>query len=52
MNIWSDEVKACVMSSMLRESVAATLENLYSSDLCNYRKITSALNLHNRTQQG
>ncbi|VEN42560.1 unnamed protein product [Callosobruchus maculatus] len=57
--------KACVLTSMLRNS-AAILENLCSSDLRDYDKITSALKLrfgdarltellhgelHNRTQQ-
>nr|CAH7729968.1 unnamed protein product [Callosobruchus chinensis]CAH7752472.1 unnamed protein product [Callosobruchus chinensis] len=54
------------MASMLRNSAAAILENLSSSDLRDYSKITSALKLrfrnahstellhgqlHNRTQQ-
>nr|CAH7717973.1 unnamed protein product [Callosobruchus chinensis] len=51
MNNWSDEEKACALTSMLRDSVAAILENLYSSDSRDYSKITSALILHNRTQQ-
>ncbi|VEN48518.1 unnamed protein product, partial [Callosobruchus maculatus] len=66
MNNWSNEEKACVLTSMLRDSAAAILENLCSSDLRDYDKITSALRLrfgdahliellhsqlHNRTQQ-
>ncbi|VEN55155.1 unnamed protein product, partial [Callosobruchus maculatus] len=66
MNNWSNEEKACVLTSMLRDSAAAILENLCSSDLRDYDKITSALKLrfgdahltellhgqlHNRTQQ-
>ncbi|VEN46538.1 unnamed protein product, partial [Callosobruchus maculatus] len=66
MNNWSSEEKACVLTSMLRDSAAAILENLCSSDLRDYDKITSALKLrfrdahltellhgqlHNRTQQ-
>ncbi|VEN62679.1 unnamed protein product, partial [Callosobruchus maculatus] len=65
-NNWSIEEKACVLTSMLRDSAAAILENLCSSDLRDYDKITSALKLrfgdahlaellhgqlHNRTQQ-
>ncbi|VEN52877.1 unnamed protein product [Callosobruchus maculatus] len=33
MNNWSNEEKACVLTSMLRDSAAAILENLCSSDL-------------------
>ncbi|VEN43331.1 unnamed protein product [Callosobruchus maculatus] len=66
MNNWSNEEKACVLTSMLSDSAAAVLENLCSSDLRDYDKITSALKLrfgdahltellhgqlHNRTQQ-
>nr|CAH7745577.1 unnamed protein product [Callosobruchus chinensis] len=66
MNNWSDEKKACALTSMLRDSAAAILENLSSSDLRDYSKITSTLKLrfadahltellhgqlHNRTQQ-
>ncbi|VEN46472.1 unnamed protein product [Callosobruchus maculatus] len=66
MNNWSNEEKACVLTSMLRDSAAAILENLCSSDLRDYDKITSALRLrfgdahltellhgqlHSRTQQ-
>ncbi|VEN55290.1 unnamed protein product, partial [Callosobruchus maculatus] len=65
-NNWSNEEKACVLTSMLRDSAAAILENLCSSDLRDFDKITSALKLrfgdahltellhgqlHNRTQQ-
>ncbi|VEN47044.1 unnamed protein product, partial [Callosobruchus maculatus] len=45
MNSWSNEEKACVLTSMLRDSAAAILENLCSSDLPDYDKITSALKL-------
>ncbi|VEN43500.1 unnamed protein product [Callosobruchus maculatus] len=45
MNNWSNEEKACVLTSMLRDSAAAILENLCSSDLRDYDKITSALKL-------
>ncbi|VEN64638.1 unnamed protein product, partial [Callosobruchus maculatus] len=45
MNNWSNEEKACVLTSMLRDSAAAILENLCSSDLRDYDKITSALRL-------
>nr|CAH7767043.1 unnamed protein product [Callosobruchus chinensis] len=45
MNNWSSEEKACLLTSMLRDFAAAILENLYSSDLPDYSKITSALNL-------
>ncbi|VEN54524.1 unnamed protein product, partial [Callosobruchus maculatus] len=66
MNNWSNEEKACVLTSMLRDSAAAILENLCASDLRDYDKIASALKLrfgdahltellhgqlHNRTQQ-
>ncbi|VEN44323.1 unnamed protein product [Callosobruchus maculatus] len=65
-NNWSNEEKACVLTSMLRDSAAAILENICLSDLRDYDKITSALKrrfedahltdllhgqLHNRTQQ-
>ncbi|VEN62378.1 unnamed protein product [Callosobruchus maculatus] len=43
MNNWSNEEKACVLTSMLRDSAAAILENLCASDLRDYDKITSAL---------
>nr|CAH7759942.1 unnamed protein product [Callosobruchus chinensis] len=33
MNNWSSEEKACVLTSVLRYSAAAILENLSSSDL-------------------
>nr|CAH7760157.1 unnamed protein product [Callosobruchus chinensis] len=67
MNNWSDEAKACALILLLRDSAAAILENLSSSDIRDYGKITSALKLHfgdahltellhgqlhNRTQQG
>nr|CAH7758411.1 unnamed protein product [Callosobruchus chinensis] len=42
MNNWPSEKKACVLTSMLRDSAAAILENLSSSDLRDYSKITSA----------
>ncbi|VEN52321.1 unnamed protein product, partial [Callosobruchus maculatus] len=45
MNNWSNEGKACVLTSMLRDPAAAILENLCSSDLRDYDKITSALKL-------
>nr|CAH7727431.1 unnamed protein product [Callosobruchus chinensis] len=63
LNSWSNEEKACMLTSMLRGSAAAVLEN---PDLRDYGKITSALKLrfgnahstellfgqlHNRTQQ-
>nr|CAH7736902.1 unnamed protein product [Callosobruchus chinensis] len=32
MNNWSDEEKACALTSILRDSAAAILENLSSSD--------------------
>nr|CAH7759153.1 unnamed protein product [Callosobruchus chinensis] len=66
MNNWSNEEKACVLTLMLRDSAAGILENISSSDLHDYGKITSALNLrfenahltellygqlHNRAQQ-
>nr|CAH7748174.1 unnamed protein product [Callosobruchus chinensis] len=38
-----NEEKACMLTSMLRNSTAAVLENLSSSDLRDYGKITSAL---------
>ncbi|VEN53744.1 unnamed protein product, partial [Callosobruchus maculatus] len=62
----SNKEKACVLTSMSRDSAAAILENLCSSDLRDYDKITSGLKLrfgdahltellhgqlHNRTQQ-
>nr|CAH7751550.1 unnamed protein product [Callosobruchus chinensis] len=45
MNNWSNKEKACVLTSMLIDSAAATLENLSSFDLRDYNKITSALKL-------
>nr|CAH7759090.1 unnamed protein product [Callosobruchus chinensis] len=42
MNNWPSEEKACVLTSMLRDSAAAILGNLSSSDLRDYSKITSA----------
>nr|CAH7742048.1 unnamed protein product [Callosobruchus chinensis] len=33
MNNWSDEEKACALTSILRDSAAAILENLSSSDI-------------------
>ncbi|VEN52905.1 unnamed protein product, partial [Callosobruchus maculatus] len=36
MNNWSNEEKACVLTSMLRDSAAAILQNLCSSDLRDY----------------
>ncbi|VEN40686.1 unnamed protein product, partial [Callosobruchus maculatus] len=48
MNNWSNEEKACVLTSMLRDSAAAILENLCASDLRDYDKITSALKLRFR----
>ncbi|VEN46921.1 unnamed protein product, partial [Callosobruchus maculatus] len=66
MNNWSNEEKACVLTSMLRNFAAIILENLCSWDLRDYDKIPSALKLrfgdthltqllheqlHNRTQQ-
>ncbi|VEN63443.1 unnamed protein product [Callosobruchus maculatus] len=45
MNNWSNEEKTCVLTSMLRDSAAAILENLCSSDLRDYDKVTSALKL-------
>nr|CAH7754509.1 unnamed protein product [Callosobruchus chinensis]CAH7757825.1 unnamed protein product [Callosobruchus chinensis] len=65
MNNWSDEEKACALTTMLRDFAAAILENLSPSDIRDYSKITSALKLrfgdahltellhgqlHNRTQ--
>nr|CAH7759114.1 unnamed protein product [Callosobruchus chinensis] len=44
-NNWSDEKKACALTSMLRDSAAAILENISSSDICDCGKITSALKL-------
>nr|CAH7762853.1 unnamed protein product [Callosobruchus chinensis] len=66
MNNWSNEKIACALSSMLKDSTAAILENLSSLDIRDYGKITSALKLsfgdahltellhsqpHNHTQQ-
>ncbi|VEN41039.1 unnamed protein product, partial [Callosobruchus maculatus] len=66
MNNWSNEEKACVLTSMLRDFAAAIFENPCSSDERDYDKITSALKLrfgdvhltellhgqlYNRTQQ-
>nr|CAH7737849.1 unnamed protein product [Callosobruchus chinensis] len=45
MNTWSSEEKACVLTSMLRDSAAAIFENISSSDLRDYGKITPALKL-------
>nr|CAH7734116.1 unnamed protein product [Callosobruchus chinensis] len=36
MNNWSNEKKACVLTSMLRYSAAAILENLSLSNLRDY----------------
>nr|CAH7727210.1 unnamed protein product [Callosobruchus chinensis] len=36
MKNWSSEEKACMLTSMLRDSAAAILENLSSSDLRDY----------------
>ncbi|VEN63893.1 unnamed protein product [Callosobruchus maculatus] len=49
-NNWSNEEKACVLTSMLGDSAAAILENLCSSDLRDYDKITSALKLRLETR--
>nr|CAH7736461.1 unnamed protein product [Callosobruchus chinensis] len=66
MHNWSDEEKACALTSMPRDSAAAILENISPSHIRDYGKITSALKLrfgdthltkllhgqlHNRTQQ-
>nr|CAH7746940.1 unnamed protein product [Callosobruchus chinensis] len=45
MSNWSSEEKACVLTSMLSDSAAAILENLSSSNLRDYSRITSALKL-------
>nr|CAH7728890.1 unnamed protein product [Callosobruchus chinensis] len=44
MNNWSNE-GACVLMPMLKDYAAAILENLSSSDLRDFGKITSALKL-------
>nr|CAH7763933.1 unnamed protein product [Callosobruchus chinensis] len=43
MNNWSNEGKVCALRSRLRDSVAAILENMSSSDLRDYSKLTFSL---------
>ncbi|VEN41107.1 unnamed protein product [Callosobruchus maculatus] len=50
MNNWSNEEKACVLRSMLKDSGAAILENFCSSDLRDYDKLTTALKLDSASQ--
>ncbi|VEN37109.1 unnamed protein product [Callosobruchus maculatus] len=45
MNNWSNEEKACVLTSMPRDSAAAILENLCPSDLRDYDNICTKVTL-------